>query len=174
MKENVSRNCGFVLYKSTHQSITSSTLIDSVEQNTADYCRNSNCKKPGCSYHQRRRELDQFSDVRGKSYMDFSDLWIMLLFLVPLFLQPDFTLMHFLWFQMRLFLTGTSVIEEIHLYNTQMLSDCRIFHVIIKVEGIEWFWSQYSHWHWSVCLYLYLYLYDLSPISACYGFNSVY
>ena len=106
VKENVSRNCGSVLYKSIHQSITSSTLIDSVEQNTADYCRNSNCKKPGCCCYQKRRELDpSLSSVRGKSYTDFSELWITFLLLVLLFLLPDFTLVHFLWFQIRLFLT---------------------------------------------------------------------
>lgn len=52
--ENVHRNCGFVLYRYIQQSITFSTLLDAVEQNMADYCRNvGNPKKPDCCYYPR-------------------------------------------------------------------------------------------------------------------------
>lgn len=38
--ENVHRNCGFVLYRHSQQSVTFNTLLDAVEQSMPDCCRN--------------------------------------------------------------------------------------------------------------------------------------
>jgi len=52
--ENVHRYCGFALYRYVEQSTTFNTLLDAVEQNMSDYCRNVGTpKKANCCCYPR-------------------------------------------------------------------------------------------------------------------------